>query len=63
MLVLKLFNSVCETKWIRPIKYGYSCFKQVVKWTIFVLGPVNMEVGDPKVGEVTRLGGATRLPL
>ena len=32
---------------------------RVVKWTIFVLGPVNMEVGDPKVGEVTRLGGAT----
>ena len=46
--VLKLFNSVCETKLIRLIKYGYSCFKHVVKWTIFVLGPVNTEVGDPK---------------
>ena len=38
MLVLKLLNFVCEKKWIRLIKYDFSCFKQVVKWTIFVLG-------------------------
>ena len=59
MLVLKLFNSVKKRNESGLLYMVSLVLNGVVRWTIFVSGPVNMEVGDPKVGEVTRLGEAT----
>ena len=48
---------------LSPTRLVVHCFTQRCKLKILILGPVYMEVGDPHVGEVTRLGGVTRLSI